>query len=433
MSFVIKHIVIDTFSQEILSKKVSGYLLDEIVYDVDINELGKIEDNIRNSKTTKKITAKFIETVVENVIGNEKIKMDIENEVDILIKDYMPKETSEEKLQNMRKNTIKQITRIESGLQDGLIEDSENTYLTIFKIYNLITNMYFRIIILIVTVILILVLIVLEKSRALKSIRNVSLITTVFMIMIFILIKLMTDFIDRKFAGGWLQEINTDSLTISIILGAIISGLLFLIYKHINKTDNQLIIICFCAIKVISRRKNMNSRKYLNRNDDDDKLIVVPDSRKFSNKEIEALTEFQERFFEHEIIRENIEFNSLIPELSVSNIDISKKFYMDLGFQVRYERKEDKFCFLQLEENQIMIEEDNNNWNTGKLEYPYGRGINISMTISDVEKMYNKLKEKDIKFFLDLEVHEYRVNDKISLDKEFLVQDPDGYLLRFNN
>ena len=173
---------------------------------------------------------------------------------------------------------------------------------------------------------------------------------------------------------------------------------------------------------------------YIHRtNDNDDKLIVVPNNREFSNKEIEALTEFQERFFEHEIIRENIEFNSLIPELSVSNIDISKKFYIDLGFQVRYERKEDKFCFLQLEENQIMIEEDNNNWNTGKLEYPYGRGINISMTISDVEKMYNKLKEKDIKFFLDLEVHEYRVNDEISLDKEFLVQDPDGYLLRFNN
>ena len=55
----------------------------------------------------------------------------------------------------------------------------------------------------------------------------------------------------------------------------------------------------------------MNSRKYLNRNNDDDKLIVVPDSRKFSNKEIETLTEFQERFFEHEIIRENIEFNNL--------------------------------------------------------------------------------------------------------------------------
>ena len=238
MSFAIKHIVIDTFSQEILSKKVSGYLLDEIVYDVDINELGKIEDNIRNSKTTKKITAKFIETVVENVIGNKKIKMDIENEVDILIKDYMPKDTSGEKLQNMKKNTIKQITRIESGLQDGLMEDSENTYLTIFKIYNLLTNIYFRIIILIITVIPTIILIVLEKSRALKSIRNVSLITTVFLIVMFIIIKLMTDFIDQKFAGGWLQEINTDSLTISIILGIIISSLLFFMDKHVNKADN---------------------------------------------------------------------------------------------------------------------------------------------------------------------------------------------------
>lgn len=128
-----------------------------------------------------------------------------------------------------------------------------------------------------------------------------------------------------------------------------------------------------------------------------------------------------------------IVYNSLIPELSVSNIDISKKFYLDLGFKIRYERKENKFCFLQLEGNQIMIEENNDNWNTGKLEHPYGRGINLSMTVSNIEKMYEILKEKNIKFFLDLEIHEYRIDDKISYDKEFLIQDPDGYLLRFND
>lgn len=61
-------------------------------------------------------------------------------------------------------------------------------------------------------------------------------------------------------------------------------------------------------------------------NDNDDKLIIVPEGRNFSNKEIEILTEFQERFFKHEIIREDIEFNSLIPELSVSNIETSKNF-----------------------------------------------------------------------------------------------------------
>lgn len=168
-------------------------------------------------------------------------------------------------------------------------------------------------------------------------------------------------------------------------------------------------------------------------NDNDDKLIVVPNNRTFSNKEIEALVEFQEKFFEHEIIRKDVLFNSLIPELSVSNIKISKKFYLDLGFKIIYERPENKFCFLELENNQIMIEEENDNWKVGKIEYPYGRGINLSMSITDVNKMYNELKDKKLNFFCDLETHEYRVGKKLLVDMEFLIQDPDGYLLRFNN
>ena len=38
-------------------------------------------------------------------------------------------------------------------------------------------------------------------------------------------------------------------------------------------------------------------------NDDDDKLIVVPESVNYTDDAIEALVEFQERFFEHIIIR----------------------------------------------------------------------------------------------------------------------------------
>lgn len=38
-------------------------------------------------------------------------------------------------------------------------------------------------------------------------------------------------------------------------------------------------------------------------NDDDDKLIVAPEGKVYSNDAIEALVEFQERFFEHEILR----------------------------------------------------------------------------------------------------------------------------------
>ena len=128
-----------------------------------------------------------------------------------------------------------------------------------------------------------------------------------------------------------------------------------------------------------------------------------------------------------------MKFNSLIPELTVTNINKSKEFYQSIGFNVKYERKEDKFCFLELEKNQIMIEEINNHWNVGKLEYPFGNGINISMQIKDVEKLYQDLKDKKIVFFKELEIHHYRVDNKVYNDKEFLIQDPDGYLLRFNN
>lgn len=128
-----------------------------------------------------------------------------------------------------------------------------------------------------------------------------------------------------------------------------------------------------------------------------------------------------------------MKFNSLIPELTVTNIEKSRKFYESLGFRVMYERREDKFCFLQLEDNQIMIEEVNDNWNTGILEYPFGRGINISMTINDIEGYYERIKNLKIEIFLELEVHEYQVDNQTFYDKEFLIQDPDGYLLRFNN
>ena len=128
-----------------------------------------------------------------------------------------------------------------------------------------------------------------------------------------------------------------------------------------------------------------------------------------------------------------MKFNSLIPELSVTDISKSLAFYQELGFQVKYQREESKFYFLEFEENQLMIEQINEHWNVGVLEYPFGRGINISMTLQDIDAFYEKVKSLKIPLFQELSTQEYRVQDQVYLDKEFLLQDPDGYLLRFNN
>lgn len=38
-------------------------------------------------------------------------------------------------------------------------------------------------------------------------------------------------------------------------------------------------------------------------NDNDDKLIIVPENKSFSNNEIRVLTDFQEQYFKSEILR----------------------------------------------------------------------------------------------------------------------------------
>lgn len=125
-------------------------------------------------------------------------------------------------------------------------------------------------------------------------------------------------------------------------------------------------------------------------------------------------------------------FNKLIPELSVTDINKTREFYVDvLGFKICYERPEDKFIFVEKDGNQIMLEQINGNWNVGKMEYPFGRGINFEMTISDVDAVYERIEKAGMKLFRKMEVKDYECGNETVHQKQFLVQDPDGYLLRF--
>ena len=129
-----------------------------------------------------------------------------------------------------------------------------------------------------------------------------------------------------------------------------------------------------------------------------------------------------------------MEFNSLIPELTVSDIGKTRQFYTEiLGFKTEYDRPEDGFVFLSLEGSQLMFEQENDNWVTGDLEHPYGRGVNFEMTVSDVEALYKRVLDSGIIPFRELKVSHYRNGEEDIVQKEFLVQDPDGYLLRFTD
>ncbi len=89
-----------------------------------------------------------------------------------------------------------------------------------------------------------------------------------------------------------------------------------------------------------------------------------------------------------------MQFNCLIPELSVSSLKKSLHFYMEtIGFEIEYSREESKFVFISLQGIQIMLEERNGNWETGILEYPLGRGINFQMMVSQIDPIIKSLTD----------------------------------------
>ena len=129
-----------------------------------------------------------------------------------------------------------------------------------------------------------------------------------------------------------------------------------------------------------------------------------------------------------------MKFSKLIPELTVSNLVESLKFYKTAGFKIEYERPENKFSFISIGEIQFMLQEDSDNdkWDVAPLSYPYGNGINFQLEVDDVDKVYNSLKENNYKIAYEMEENWYRQDNRLLGNKEFLVQDPDGYLLRFS-
>lgn len=132
--------------------------------------------------------------------------------------------------------------------------------------------------------------------------------------------------------------------------------------------------------------------------------------------------------------RGRMKFSKLIPEMTVSNLEESLKFYKTAGFKVEYERPENKFSFISLGEIQFMLQEDSGSdkWEVAPLVHPYGNGINFQLEVDDVDSVYNCLKENGYKIAFEMEENWYRQGDKLLGNKEFLVMDPDGYLLRFS-
>ncbi|MGW9827134.1 catechol 2,3-dioxygenase-like lactoylglutathione lyase family enzyme [Brevibacterium pityocampae] len=123
----------------------------------------------------------------------------------------------------------------------------------------------------------------------------------------------------------------------------------------------------------------------------------------------------------------------LVPELAVSDLSRSLGFWCDLiGFTVAFDRPKDRFAYATLGRAHVMLHQiaPGRSWTTGELEPPLGRGINFEIQVPDLDPILRRLENADWPLFADPEEQWYRADDEEVGVVEFLVQDPDGYLLR---
>lgn len=126
---------------------------------------------------------------------------------------------------------------------------------------------------------------------------------------------------------------------------------------------------------------------------------------------------------------------NLVPELNVGNFERSLWFYCDLiGFCVLYDRPEQKFAMLDLNGARLMIEEIERPYTTlfatGNEAPEYSRIMNLEIQVSDIEAVHARVLAAGLPLLVEMKDRIFRVGIGPVKVRQFVVADPDGFVIR---
>lgn len=121
----------------------------------------------------------------------------------------------------------------------------------------------------------------------------------------------------------------------------------------------------------------------------------------------------------------------LVPELLCRDVAASLRVYTRVfGFSVVYERA--GFAMLDLGGARLMLEAlGPDAWLAAPAEPPMGRGINLEISVEALDPILVRARKAGLRLFREPEEVWYRAGTAFLGQRQAVVADPDGYLLRF--
>ena len=118
-------------------------------------------------------------------------------------------------------------------------------------------------------------------------------------------------------------------------------------------------------------------------------------------------------------------------EMMVTDYPQSLAFWTKvLGCDVAFERPQQKLACLQHPDGaQVMIYQRDGDWETGPMERPFGRGVVVQLYVTDAVSAAQRVRAASVPFYVDLREKWRDWGDRLGGQREFLLQDPDGYLV----
>lgn len=122
-------------------------------------------------------------------------------------------------------------------------------------------------------------------------------------------------------------------------------------------------------------------------------------------------------------------------EIMVTDFPRSFAFWTNvLGFEPSFQRPEQKLAHLAHPHGaphgaQMMLYERDGDWEVAPMQAPFGRGAVLQVFVSDMAAVARRVAAAGLPFYVEPREKWRDWGDCLGGQREFLVQDPDGYLV----